>query len=66
MSMKSRIGSEAQACVRITNKDLVCKGCKFVLSDRQVYGNTSRCKKYHNKPNTVLKGGDCNEYQPKG
>lgn len=65
-SMKDRVASEARACSRITNADLVCADCRFVLPDNKVFGNTSRCKKFRSKPNTVLTGGNCDEYQSKG
>ncbi len=62
---EARIQSEAQACARITNADLVCADCTFVLPDDKIYGNTSRCKKFRSKPNAVLSGRNCDEYQPK-
>ena len=61
-NMKQRIASEARACVRITNNDLVCKDCGYRFPDSKVFGNTARCKKFTLKPTKVLKGGSCDEY----
>lgn len=37
--MKERIESEARATMRISNKDLICRDCEFVLDDSEVFGN---------------------------
>lgn len=60
--MKKRIDSEQLCMKRITNNDLVCKDCAFVLDDSIKLGNTSTCEKFTTKPNQVLVGGDCDEY----
>lgn len=60
--MKKRIASEQLCMKRITNNDLVCKDCAFVLDDSIKLGNTSTCEKFTTKPNQVLVGGDCDEY----
>ena len=60
--MKKRIASEQLCMKRITNDDLVCKDCAFVLDDSIKLGNTSTCEKFTTKPNQVLVGGDCDEY----
>lgn len=36
--MKERIESEARATMRISNKDLICRDCEFVLDDSEVLG----------------------------
>lgn len=42
----------------VTNNDLVCKTCTFALKDCPV----GKCEKFAVKPNEVLLGGDCDEY----
>lgn len=61
--MKKRIASEQQCAKRITNNDLVCNDCVFALDDSIKLGNTSMCQKYDLKPNKVLLGDDCDEYE---
>lgn len=63
--LKKRIVSEQQCMKRITNDDLVCKNCTFVFDDTVKLGNTSICDKFTTKPNQVLLGGDCDEYEAK-
>lgn len=62
MSIKERIESEARACISITNANLVCKDCKKRFDDTERFGNTSKCEAFISKPNSVLKGGNCDEY----
>lgn len=60
--IEKRIQSEAQATVRITNNDLVCKDCLLRLPDDVILGNTSKCEAYPVcKPNKVLLGGECDD-----
>lgn len=59
---KDRIESEARAACRITNNDLVCKDCLYAMDDKEIYGNTYRCRCYSMKPNSVLRGGSCTRY----
>ena len=61
--MKERIESEARATMRISNKDLICRDCEFVLDDSEVFGNVSRCKIFEVKPVNVLVGGECCSYK---
>lgn len=61
--MKERIESEARATMRISNKDLICRDCKFALDDSKILGNTSRCKVFELKPVEVLVGGECGRYK---
>ena len=58
-----RIKSEQEAFGRVTNDNLKCADCKFRFEDSKVYGNTSKCEKFKDKPNEVLLGGSCNEYR---
>lgn len=60
---KKRIVSEQQCMKRITNNDLVCKNCAFAFDDTVKLGNTSVCEKFTSKPNKILLGGDCDEYE---
>lgn len=48
---------------RITNDDLVCKDCKKKYDDTLLPCNTSKCKAFVMKPDGVLSGGDCIEYE---
>ena len=43
----------------ITNEDLVCKDCKSVIKNEP----TGKCEKFDMKPNKVLLGGECVEYE---
>ena len=47
----------------IKNKDLVCKNCKKKYDDTNLPCNTSKCEAYAIKPNVVLDGGDCDEFE---
>lgn len=47
---------------RITNDDLVCKDCRNRFNDEEMPCNTSKCAKFEVKPDEVLDGGDCTEY----
>lgn len=47
---------------RITNDDLVCKDCRNRFKDEEMPCNTSKCAKFEVKPDEVLDGGDCTEY----
>lgn len=60
---RKRVASEQKCSRRITNEDLVCKECKYKYDDTIKLGNTSRCEKYESKPNKVLLGGNCDEYE---
>lgn len=62
-SMEQKFKNDKSNFTRITNDDLVCGNCEFRMSDSQIFGNTSRCKKFSLKPNEVLSGGECNEYK---
>ena len=46
----------------ITNDNLVCKDCRNRFEDKGMTCNTSKCAKYKMKPDEVLDGGKCNEY----
>lgn len=61
--LRKRVASEQNCFRRITNKELVCKDCKYKYDDSKVLGNTSRCEVYESKPNQVLLGGNCDEYE---
>lgn len=61
--VNERVRSEAEAIVRITNDDLVCKNCVCRYDDGTIFGNTSKCEKYPvKKPIQILLGGKCDEY----
>ena len=48
---------------RVTNDDLVCATCISKYDDIEMPCNTSQCEKYDLKPNNVLDGGMCDEYE---
>ena len=48
---------------QITNKDLICKNCKKKYDDTNMPCNTSKCEAFDVKPNEVLDGGDCIEFE---
>ena len=50
----------------IKNKNLVCKDCKKRYDDTELPCNTSKCEAFARKPNEVLDGGDCIEYEKEG
>lgn len=56
--------SESLGMVRITNKDLQCKDCKYKRDDSVIFGNTSKCDVFPvMKPRGVLKGSSkCDSY----
>lgn len=47
----------------ITNKDLICKNCRKKYDDTNMPCNTSKCEAFDMKPNEVLDGGDCIEFE---
>lgn len=47
----------------IKNKDLVCETCKKKYDDTELPCNTSKCEAFELKPDEVLDGGDCYEYE---
>ena len=48
---------------QIKNDDLVCKDCRKKYDDTNTPCNTSKCEAFNVKPNEVLDGGDCIEYE---
>lgn len=50
----------------ITNKILICKDCKKRYDDTELLCNTSKCEAFVRKPNEVLDGKDCIEYEKEG
>lgn len=60
---EKRIESEALLMESVTNKDLTCRDCIFMLDDSEIFGNVSRCRVYSVKPNKVLLGKSCNRKQ---
>lgn len=47
---------------QIKNENLVCKDCRNKYDDTDMPCNTSKCEIFEIKPDEVLDGGDCNEY----
>lgn len=48
---------------QIKNQDLVCKDCRKKYDDTNMPCNTSKCEAFDVKPNEVLDGGDCIEFE---
>ena len=48
--------------VQIKNENLVCKDCRKRYHDEEMPCNTSRCEAFDLKPDEVLDGGKCSEY----
>lgn len=48
----------------IKNENLICKDCRKKYDDTNMPCNTSKCEAYEMKPDKVLDGGECNEYEP--
>lgn len=48
----------------IKNENLICKDCKKRYDDTDLPCNTSKCQAFDIKPDEVLDGGDCIEYEP--
>ena len=47
---------------RLTNANLVCKDCIYRMDDSKVWGNTTKCKQYADKPSPVIAGEECIRY----
>lgn len=47
----------------VTNDYLICKDCRNRFEDQGMPCNTSKCAKYEVKPDEVLDGGECIEYE---
>lgn len=47
----------------IKNENLICKDCKKRYDDTDLPCNTSKCQAFDIKPDEVLDGGDCIEYE---
>lgn len=57
--------NEKMKCERLTNNELVCENCLYTLDDSEDTNNTYECKKFIEKPDKVLSGGECIEYKKK-
>ena len=62
-SLSEKFRKDKLMFVQIKNKDLVCKDCKKRYDDTSMPSNTSKCEAFVAKPNAILDGGDCNEYE---
>ena len=62
-SLDEKFKNEKLTFVLITNDNLVCKDCKNKYDDKDMPCNTSKCAKYEIKPDDVLDGGSCIEYE---
>ena len=48
---------------QIKNENLICKDCRKRYDDTNMPCNTSKCEAFNVKPDEVLDGGDCIEYE---
>lgn len=48
----------------VKNENLVCKNCRKKYDDANMPCNTSKCEAFDMKPDKVLDGGDCDEFEP--
>ena len=48
---------------QIKNENLVCKNCRKKYDDTNMPCNTSKCEAFDVKPDEVLDGGDCIEFE---
>lgn len=60
--MNGKFENDELKMVQIKNKDLVCKDCRNKFDDTNIPANTSKCEKYDLKPDEVLDGGKCIEF----
>lgn len=63
--MNGKFENDELKMVQIKNKDLVCKDCRSKFDDTNIPANTSKCEKYDLKPDEVLDGGKCIEFEAK-
>lgn len=61
--LAKRVADESRNLSRISNESLICKDCINRVDDSVHFGNTSKCLKLGLKPNKVLLGGECSEYE---
>lgn len=62
-SLSKKFKEDELVFERIRNKDLICIDCKYRYNDDGLFGNVSRCEIFQQKPNEVLRGGMCIEYE---
>lgn len=56
----SRFIQTAETVTVIKNEDLVCRNCRYLISD-----DTAACELYSVKPVSVLEGGACKKFAGK-
>lgn len=60
--MNGKFENDELKMVQIKNENLVCKKCRNKFDDTNIPANTSKCEKYDLKPDEVLDGGKCTEF----
>ena len=65
LPLDRKFKNEKMKCERLTNNELVCENCLYALDDSEDTNNTYECKKFIEKPDKVLSGGECIEYKKK-
>lgn len=62
-SLDEKFQKDKMKVKQIKNKDLICKDCIKKYDDTELPCNTSKCEAFDVKPDEVLDGGDCIEYE---
>lgn len=61
--MDEKFKNDQLSFTQIKNENLVCKNCRKKYDDTDMPCNTSKCQAFAIKPDKVLDGGDCPEYE---
>ena len=62
-SMDEKFKKDELKFTQIKNENLVCKDCLHKYNDTDMPCNTSKCELFTIKPEEVLDGGECYEYE---
>lgn len=64
-SIDEKFKKDKLKVTQIKNENLVCEDCRKKYDDTNMPCNTSKCEAFDVKPDKVLDGGDCEEYEAK-
>lgn len=62
-SLDEKFKNDTLKFEQVKNENLICEDCKKKYDDTLMPCNTSKCEAFDVKPNKVLDGGDCDEYE---
>ena len=62
-SLSEKFKNDKLRFEQIKNEDLVCIDCRKRYDDTNMPCNTSKCEAFNMKPDNVLDGGNCDEYE---